>query len=373
MLYFSFSDSSSEPPVKPTPKRDTPPPPRSSLDSQTPFCEPPCFRRGARSTSVSSRRRGRCQSLEDDFVRPRHTSVVFDGAALETVLAGDSSSFLQYAMSHALAGENILFLNHIRDWKRAWDDMAPHFSRTRSTTATSCAALSAAAERTLFNIAVEIYISFIDPSAPFPVNLEASTLETLQEIFYPAASSIPDVNLDSNITQSRQKAREVAPFNSFYLSPSTTRREPSKISRRRKRSATSTSTSDAPAPPSAPLQTYEDALKCASYSVNKARTLQRVPAEIPVPPRAVFHRGVFDVAERQIKVMLLRDLWKRYIVTPTVEEGDTNMLALHCLASNQSLASSSFDSSGSDSLRESEGRVSRAMKGFTRFMSGSRP
>ncbi|KGO40059.1 Regulator of G protein signaling superfamily [Penicillium expansum] len=110
---------------------------------------------------------------------------VYSRGALEKCLEEDSGALLQFAAAKEFSGENVIFLNYVRDWKAAWANIGesepeydwncdPEYHRLH-----------------FFKIAVEIYAAYIDMNlAEYPINIESQIYSDLRELFGEASHII---------------------------------------------------------------------------------------------------------------------------------------------------------------------------------------
>lgn len=209
-----------------------------------------------------------------------HISGSYSRKAMESCLAEDSNALLRFAAAKEFSGENIIFLNYVRDWKAAWkgttaqqldydsqDDSQQHRIR-------------------LFQIAVEIYAACIDINiAEFPINIESRIYSDLSEMFGGFAQSI-----DQPISGSTRMRVLESPAECYDLPKY---RETSTIE-----------------------ITDEDnqALCPGGYSHENQSIMHiqpRVPDSVDVPPQFGF--GIFDQAERSIKNLVYTNTWPKFI------------------------------------------------------------
>jgi hypothetical protein len=107
-----------------------------------------------------------------------HVSEAYSRKALERCLVEDSRALLRFAAAKEFSGENIIFLNYVRDWKASW-------KISESKTESQSHRLH------LFKIAVEIYAVCVDlKTAQFPINIESRIYSDLTEMFGEAAQLI---------------------------------------------------------------------------------------------------------------------------------------------------------------------------------------
>ncbi|QQK44853.1 MAP kinase, conserved site [Penicillium digitatum] len=110
---------------------------------------------------------------------------VYSRRALGRCLEEDSSALLQFAAAKEFSGENIIFLNYVRDWKAAWAKVGesnPEYNWNRDPEYHRVH---------FFKIAVEIYAACIDMNlAEFPINIESQIYSDLREMFGEASQLI---------------------------------------------------------------------------------------------------------------------------------------------------------------------------------------
>ena len=93
--------------------------------------------------------------------------------ALDRTLSQDSTALLEFAATKEFTGENIIFLNQVRDWKRLWEEAAA-----------ATGALSIEARATLYVKAAELFFNNVCLlTAQFPVNIESKVYVNLEQLF----------------------------------------------------------------------------------------------------------------------------------------------------------------------------------------------
>ena len=93
--------------------------------------------------------------------------------ALERTLSQDSTALLEFAATKEFTGENIIFLNQVRDWKRLWEEAAA-----------ATGALSDDARTMLYVKAAELFFNNVCLlTAQFPVNIESKVYVNLEKLF----------------------------------------------------------------------------------------------------------------------------------------------------------------------------------------------
>ncbi|KAJ5181993.1 hypothetical protein N7449_012140 [Penicillium cf. viridicatum] len=102
----------------------------------------------------------------------------YSRGALERCLEENSSALLRFAAAKEFSGENILFLNYVRDWKAAWakiGESSPEYDWNGD---------SQYHRLYFFKIALEIYALCVDMNlAEFPINIESRIYSDLVEMF----------------------------------------------------------------------------------------------------------------------------------------------------------------------------------------------
>lgn len=212
-------------------------------------------------------------------------------ASFEENLANDPSSLFHFAASKDFSGENIMFLNHVREWKAAWtkDSNTNVFPKGDDL------------RRHLFNVGVEIYAIYVNIStAQFPVNIEAGVYDNLSNIFGGAAKFI-DIPESTNI---------ITPFDNpgtlndgIPLGP-LPRPRPSTAN-----TSEASTISNSLSHTSYPEQRYGNVLSRGLESISNIKP--RVPEDLEIP--GDFSASAFDEAERSIKTLVLRGVWPKYV------------------------------------------------------------
>jgi len=206
---------------------------------------------------------------------------VYSRKALERCLAEDSSALLRFAAAKEFSGENIIFLNYVRDWKAAWAKISeskaeydwkrdPQYHRLN-----------------FFKIAVEIYAACVDlKKAQFPINIESQIYSDLTEMFGEAAQFIG---------QSVSRGGEIRTYRNIpetYMMPT-----------HRKRFSTVIT-----------LEEDTHALCLDAYpheSQNIMHIEPRVPDSVIVPLN--FTVRAFDQAERSVKNLVFTNTWPKFV------------------------------------------------------------
>ncbi|KAE8364082.1 hypothetical protein BDV27DRAFT_117909 [Aspergillus caelatus] len=104
--------------------------------------------------------------------------------ALEKCLSEDSHALLHFAAAKEFSGENIIFLNYVRDWKATWariNASNPEYDWSRD---------PQYHRLHFFKIAVEIYSACVNlKTAEFPINVESRIYSDLTKMFGEAVQS----------------------------------------------------------------------------------------------------------------------------------------------------------------------------------------
>ncbi|EGC49837.1 conserved hypothetical protein [Histoplasma capsulatum var. duboisii H88] len=208
-------------------------------------------------------------------------------AALERVLKGDSALFLHFAATHDFSGENIMFLNHVRDWKAAWAQ-SPANLKFQKPNAEEVGNY----RRHLYNVALEIYVTYVHLfGAEFPVNIESEIYHDLKTVFMPAAMSLM-----------RLPKRKSAQFGV----PATPTDIESTIAVFPIQPAAD---SDVCLRKRTPAQEYEDILYRGYQNI--VNMVPRLPPDAVIPD--TFNEAVYDEAAASVKVLILRNTWPKYV------------------------------------------------------------
>jgi hypothetical protein len=207
---------------------------------------------------------------------------------------GDSAQLLHFAASREFTGENIMFLNYVRDWKASWDHMRqaqayesnPDLARYRAH---------------FFKVAVEIYADYVDlKSAEFPINIESPIYVQLAKMFGDASRLLDKPQLENS----------VSPF-VFDRSTEKTVTETGTVLQ--------VTTYDLKSPSTTIEHAMQPWTKLDSSGPQRSvMTLEpRLPDNITVPDG--FGPDVFDRAEESVKHMVYLNTWPKF-VDVTVEE-----------------------------------------------------
>lgn len=199
-------------------------------------------------------------------------SDMFTMLALENALRSNPRPLLEFAALKDFSGENISFLSHVADWKRAWVS-----SLSTATAAVNPATL----QYDQFIQAVRIYSHFVSLEySQFPVNISSRLKREMSEIFDGAANTL-------NRRNSSHSSDSATPFDEFDAS-----------------SASTTYLRD--------TFDLEGTLgKANLQSVTVMADLSSDGRTVSVPE--AFSPLVFDHAEGEIKYLVLTNTWPKFV------------------------------------------------------------
>ncbi|OJD17253.1 hypothetical protein AJ78_02635 [Emergomyces pasteurianus Ep9510] len=230
---------------------------------------------------------GTIEGFRRSSFTPKNNNPDYSIVPLEKVLKGDSGPFLHFAATHDFSGENIMFLNHVRDWKAAWAQSPANLKLQKAN-----AEEIESYRRHLYNVALEIYVTYVHLfGAEFPINIESEIYRDLKTVFMPAAMTL--MRLPKRISgqfsapatpNDIETATEVFPF----------RPVPDSDISLRKRT---------------PAQEYEDILYRGHQNI--INMVPRLPPDAIIP--SAFNEYVFDDAAASVKVLILRNTWPKYV------------------------------------------------------------
>ncbi|KAJ5605389.1 hypothetical protein N7510_008170 [Penicillium lagena] len=207
---------------------------------------------------------------------------VYSREALERCLLEDSSALLRFAAAKEFSGENIIFLNYVRDWKAYWRKINESKSEYDWKRDPQYYRLH------FFKIAVEIYAVCVNlETAEFPINIESQIYSDLTEMFGEAAQFIGQSTSREAVTCSHRNVP-----GSYNLVPM----------HRKKLSTVITVEEDTHA-------LCLDAYRHESQSIINIEP--RVPNSVIVPPN--FTVSAFHQAERSVKSLVLTNTWPKFI------------------------------------------------------------
>ncbi|KAE8382443.1 hypothetical protein BDV26DRAFT_3799 [Aspergillus bertholletiae] len=135
--------------------------------------------------------------------------------ALEKCLSEDPHTLLHFAAVKEFSGENIIFLNYVRDWKAAWanvNESNPEYDWGRD---------PEYHRLQFFKIAVEIYCACVDlKTAEFPINVESRVYSHLTDMFGGAVQSCSRRMSRSVATHMEEDTRALCLDENPYVSQS---------------------------------------------------------------------------------------------------------------------------------------------------------
>ena len=194
---------------------------------------------------------------------------MFTMAGLENALRSNPDPLLQFAALKDFSGENVSFLTHVADWKRAWfhstDGVSPEEHRHEQ-----------------FVAAVRIYSSFVSLQfSEFPINISSREMKRLFDIFEPAANML-------HRNGSTSSSDSATPFDALP--------------------AESSSTTD-----------LKGGLNLDTLGRSNLKWVTKVAESgghgalegIEIPE--AFTTGVFDTAESEIKYLVLTNTWPKFV------------------------------------------------------------
>jgi hypothetical protein len=212
-----------------------------------------------------------------------HKSDMLTMTALENALRTNAMPLLEFAALKDFSGENVSFLTHIADWRRYW------FSPKTST---------ADHRHQQFIAAARIYAHFISLEfSEFPINISSKEMKRLYQIFEPAARLLYGNKRDSISSSTTDNA---TPFDS--VNPET------------------------PDSPTYPKSEYSSTSEHMASTVNldtlgrsnlrASSRMQVVHTDVDLTEIAIaedFNEMVFDLAEREIKYLVLTNTWPKFV------------------------------------------------------------
>lgn len=194
-------------------------------------------------------------------------SEMFTMVALENALRTNPTPLLQFAALKDFSGENVSFLTHLAEWRRAW--FAPKAS-------------TAEHRRKQYVAAVRIYAQFVSLEfSEFPINISSREMKNLYQIFEGAANML----FRNRSVSSNDSA---TPFDNIPADSGSTTDLKSGIS----------------------LDTLG---RSNLRSVSRMAELgcEEALAGTPIPDE--FVETVFDAAESEIKYLVLTNTWPKFV------------------------------------------------------------
>lgn len=211
-------------------------------------------------------------------------------AALEKALAMNPIPLLHFAATKDFTGENIVFLMQVRDWHAMWR----RFSGSGN-------ALTGDAKSTLYDLALEIYISSVhEKTAEFPINIESKIKREL-DIFFEVAASERRPYRDDSIADPFKDCSPHDPFQTTSVELTVPKNLRSILER-----ANTDETE-----PTLNNSSQEDILP------SKELMFDANPCVRPPVKRAIvagFDEHVFDEAEKSIKYLVLTNTWQKFVM-----------------------------------------------------------
>ena len=215
--------------------------------------------------------------------------------ALEKALQTNSRPLLVFASLKDFSGENICFLNHIRDWKAAW--YPPIYRFALSSKPSTRKIDGEALQRQQFNSAVQIFASFVSEKySKFPLNLSSHQRKSMEAVFENAASLISTHIQDNSAT----------PFDFQW----DLRRSDDGESGPEKDGISVTSTCLNNSSDEITAPTGRDRLS-GTMGIPLVNMEQHLPADVTVPE--TFGPEIFDEAVESVKYMVLTNTWPKFV------------------------------------------------------------
>ena len=201
--------------------------------------------------------------------------------ALENVLRTNPQPLLEFAALKDFSGENVSFLTHVADWKRAV-----------AAAASSSGARSPSAEGEHFMRAVQIYSHFVSLDlSEFPVNISSRAAKELFGIFDSAAKA-----LHGRRRSEQSDVSSATPFDDVSPGGSTANLNGGQ------------GCGPAGLENTLGKANLQSVVRMADLS---SRSSDSGLPDLPVP--AAFGPQVFDVAEAEIKHLVLTNTWPKFV------------------------------------------------------------
>jgi hypothetical protein len=212
-----------------------------------------------------------------------HKSDMLTMTALENALRTNAVPLLTFAALKDFSGENVSFLTHLADWRRHW------FLRPVSTMEH---------RHRQFVAAARIYARFISLEfSEFPINISSKEMKRLYHIFGSAATSLYGDRRGSMLSSTSDKA---TPFDNVL--PEEVPDSPLDCKRSHESGMEPSSS------------TNLDTLGRANFqSVSRVQVvhIEKALAHIEIPED--FTEMVFDLAESEIKYLVLTNTWPKFV------------------------------------------------------------
>jgi hypothetical protein len=211
-------------------------------------------------------------------------------AALEKALLMNATPLLRFAATKDFTGENIVFLIQVRDWHTTWR----RFSGSDN-------APTDDAKRTLYDIALDIYISSVhEKTAGFPINIESKIKRELDVVFEAAASERRPYR-DDSIDDPFKDHSPHDPFKSVSIELALPRNLRGILGKGNSDDTEATFNNSSQDNILSPKDLMFDVNPCV-----------RPPVRRVVTPG--FDEHVFDQAEKSIKYLVLTNTWQKFVM-----------------------------------------------------------
>ncbi|ODH52671.1 hypothetical protein GX48_01156 [Paracoccidioides brasiliensis] len=234
----------------------------------------------------ASQTMGDLEALRSSGSLSKNNNRDYSLAALEKVLDSDSPRFLHFAATHDFSGENIMFLNHVRDWKAAWG-RSPANMKLKKPNADEMESY----RRHLYNVAIEIYVTYVHLfGAEFPINIESDIYRDLKNVFMPAAMTL------MKLPKRKPSQSGICPVTSDIeaTAGSFLVQLPHDNDQNEQKT---------------PAQEYEDILYRGHQNI--INMVPRLPPNTLIPDS--FNENVYDRAAASVKVLVLRNTWPKFV------------------------------------------------------------
>lgn len=214
-------------------------------------------------------------------------------AGLENALRSNSQPLLEFAALKDFSGENVSFLSHVSEWKRSFATYpgTGHSSRPSVTIDPSVQ------RQRQFIRAVRIYSHFISLEySDFPVNISSRAAKELHHIFDEAAHAL-----------NRRRSTHSDSATPFDYSVSSF-----------PRLGTSSSSSAGSSSTRVPSDTSDLEATLGKANLTSATHMrdddnERMSGDFDIPIPAHFSPAVLDVAENEIKYLVLTNTWPKFV------------------------------------------------------------
>ena len=219
--------------------------------------------------------------------------------ALEKALQTNSTPLLLFAALKDFSGENINFLNHIREWKASWNPPSNRFTALNKTQPRKLE--GEVLRRHQFGTAVQIYASCVGVQySDFPINLSFAHRKELEFLFDDAASFI-SAHINDNSATPFDDLEGGLEHDGMSLASTSLNR----------------STEEIIAQPGARSMKRR-------VSVGLICLEPSLPTDIAIP--VAFGPHAFDNAEDSIKYMVLTNTWPKFVSAGYVNSAEPQTL-----------------------------------------------